>query len=390
MNSEQDCERGCEDRHKVSQTLSLERARALRLERVRQSMEQEALDVVLVCSPNNIFYLSGFVGTEGVVAVTREEVCLLVDFRYMEQAQLQAPGWERVQMKHFSGQCVVDCLRERGWLQRSQDQPQRVGLEEDFLSWDRYNHYIELLGGCEVVGFSQILARQRQIKDSVEIALMQQAAALTDQGFSYILREIRPGRTERDIALALEFALRGWGADGGSFDFIVASGPRSSMPHAATSSRVLAYGDLVILDFGVYYAGYCSDMTRTVCLGEPTARQREVYDVVRSAQETGLRVVRAGKTGREVDGCVRSVIEGAGYGSCFGHGLGHGVGISVHEGPNLNMRDETCLAPGMIVTVEPGIYIPDWGGVRIEDMVLVTENEAKVLTQSSKEFIIIE
>ncbi|MCL1918977.1 MAG: aminopeptidase P family protein [Peptococcaceae bacterium] len=376
-------------------------ARTLRLEKVRQSMEQEALDIVLVCSPDNIFYLSGFVGTEGVVVVTQEEACLLVDFRYMEQAQLQAPGWERVQLKHFRGECVVDCLREKGWLHqgkgmfppgrnRQGNGRVRVGLEEDFLSWSSYTHYKGLLKECDMVGFSQALARQRQIKDAAESALIQQAAELTDRGFTHILREIQPGRTEREIALALEFALRDWGADGCSFSFIVASGPRASMPHAATSSRVLARGDLVLLDFGICYAGYCSDITRTVCLGEPTARQQEVYDVVREAQETGLRALRAGKTGREVDACARTVIEEAGYGSCFGHGLGHGVGISVHEGPCLNMRDETCLAPGMILTVEPGIYIPDWGGVRIEDMALVTENEARVLTQSPKQFIIIE
>jgi Xaa-Pro aminopeptidase len=265
-----------------------------------------------------------------------------------------------------------------------------AGIEEEHFSWGFYTKNKHLFESYKVEFFSHKLTEQRWIKDAAELEIMEAAAALTDRGFACILKEIRPGRTEREIALALEFALRDWGADGCSFEFIVASGERSSMPHGVSSRRVMQQGDLVTLDFGIRYGGYSSDMTRTVCLGEPTVRQREIYDIVLLAQETGLRALKAGKTGIEVDACARAVIEAAGYGPQFGHGLGHGVGISVHETPRLNKRDETVLTPGMVVTVEPGIYIPGWGGVRIEDMAVVTENEAKVLTQSPKTFIIIE
>ncbi|MCL1791171.1 MAG: Xaa-Pro peptidase family protein [Peptococcaceae bacterium] len=360
-----------------------------RFERVRRAMEREGVEALLVCSPENIFYLSGFAGSAGILFVDQEHACLFVDFRYVEQAKTQAVPCEIVELASERGELAVGFLREKGWLKGAPQTRLSMGLEEDFLSWRLYEDYGEWLSECEPVGISQMLARLRQVKDCWELELMKQAAALTDRGFAYILGQIQPGKTEKEVALALEVALRAWGAEGCSFDFIAASGPRSSMPHALASERVLSRGDLLTLDFGVKLNGYCSDMTRTVCLGEPTARQREIYDIVLRAQETGLKALIAGKTGREVDACARAVIAEAGYESHFGHGLGHALGIVVHEEPRLNTRDETVLLPGMVVTVEPGIYVPGWGGVRIEDMAVVTEKEAEVLTRAPKQFIII-
>ncbi|MCL1852939.1 MAG: Xaa-Pro peptidase family protein [Peptococcaceae bacterium] len=372
----------------IKETISnRQEAQPLRHERLRRVMAEKGLEALLICSSENVFYLSGFTGSTGVMFVNREHVCLFVDFRYVEQAELQAVGCECHRLVSVHGVSVVEFLREKGWLPPS---PFPLGLEEDYLSWRLFEEYRDLLPEGQAVGFSEELARLRQVKDDGELEMMRQAAALTDRGFAFILEQIRPGRTEREIALALEVALREWGAEGCSFDFITASGPRSSMPHGTASERVLCNGDLLMLDFGVKIGGYCSDMTRTVCLGKPTARQREIYEIVLAAQETGLRALRAGITGREVDASARAVIAEAGYEALFGHGLGHGVGILVHETPNLNAREETVLRPGMVMTVEPGIYIPGWGGVRIEDMALVTEKEAEVLTRAAKEFIIIE
>src|SRR5680860_899389 len=287
-----------------------------RLERMRQKLHEEKIDAYVVIRPENGRYLSGFSGGEATLYITAEKAFLLTDFRYIEQAKVEAP--------------------------------------------------------------------------QVEIDTIRQAVRIADDAFADVLKSIEIGQTEEEIGLALDFSMRRAGASGGSFEFIVASGVRSALPHGTASSKKINLGEFLTMDFGAIYQGYCSDITRTVFLGEPGDKHREVYEVILAAQRAGIAAVAPGQTGKEVDAVARKIIEDAGYGDYFGHGLGHPVGLAIHEGPNLNMREERVLEPGMVITVEPGIYIPDWGGVRIEDIVLVTENGCEVLTQAPKEFILFE
>ena len=238
--------------------------------------------------------------------------------------------------------------------------------------------------GTVAVPTSRVVESLRAVKDEGERDAIRKAAAIADRAFERILEELRPGRTEREIALRLEFMMREMGADGASFDIIVASGPRSALPHGVASDRVLEKGDLVTLDFGASYRGYCSDITRTVVLGEPNDAQRRIYETVREAQQAAVDAIRPGMTGKEADRVARDRIKASGYEKYFGHGTGHGLGMEVHEAPRLSPRGEEILEPGMVVTVEPGIYLPEFGGVRIEDDVIVTEDGREVLTQSPK------
>jgi Xaa-Pro aminopeptidase len=225
------------------------------------------------------------------------------------------------------------------------------------------------------------------VKDAGELAVIREAVALADQTFTHILPHLKPGVAERDIAIEIEYFMKRAGAEGEAFGTIVASGARSAMPHGRASTKLLEAGDFVTMDFGARWNGYHSDLTRTVVLGKASDRQREIYAIVREAQETGLRAIRAGVTGKDADAAARKVIEDRGYGDHFGHGLGHGLGRSVHDGGSLSPRSDTTLAAGMVMTVEPGVYIEGWGGVRIEDDVVVTETGCEVLTRSTKELL---
>lgn len=351
-----------------------------RLERMRQRMQENNVDTFVVLRPENGRYLSGFTGGEATLVITLERAFLLTDFRYIEQAKEQAPDFEIVKTGHDHFLTIVEIGL----------QSKRVGFEGDFITYSDYEKLKQSFSQCELLSLSSLVNELRSIKDEQEINLIRQAVRIADHGFSEVLKSIEVGQTEEKIGLDLEFSMRRLGASGGSFEFIVASGIRSAMPHGTASSKQVQAGEFLTMDFGAIYQGYCSDITRTIFLGEPTEKHREVYALVLAAQQAGIRAVAPGRTGKEVDAVARKIIEDAGFGEYFGHGLGHSVGLAIHEGPNLNMREERVLEPGMVVTVEPGIYIPDWGGVRIEDIVLVTENGCEVLTQAPKEFIILE
>jgi len=241
-----------------------------------------------------------------------------------------------------------------------------------------------------LVDSSNILTKIRQIKDESEIHILRQIISMTDQAFLQIAKMIQPGMTEVEISLELEFSLRKMGATDRSFDYIVASGLRSSLPHGVATEKKLEKNESLTLDYGGKYKGYCSDLTRTVFLGQPDSKQREIYNIVLEAQQAGIEALKPGITGQEADAVARQVMTKAGYGEYFGHGLGHALGIEVHETPRLNTRETQILQPGMVITVEPGIYIPGWGGVRIEDVILVNDNGVEVLTQAPKQFIIID
>ena len=351
-----------------------------KLTRLRADMAREGLAGVLIMRPENRRYLSGFRGSAGTLLVTAEEAYLLTDFRYIEAAKAQAPDFEVVRVGQPGQDALKDLLANLAI--------DAVAFEEDFVTYREYAALKERLA-LELVPKSGLVEKLRAVKTEEEIAAMQAATCIAEEAFGSILPHIQVGRTELEVALDLEFAMRRLGAEGLSFPIISASGPRSSLPHGGPTERVLQEGDFLTLDFGAIKGGYCSDMTRTVVLGEPDEKQLDVYNTVLKAQLTAQEAVRPGLKGGELDGIARQVIRDAGYGDYFGHGLGHGVGVVVHELPRAGQTSEDVLEPGMVVTVEPGIYIPEWGGVRIEDMVLVTETGYKNFNSIGKELLIL-
>lgn len=355
---------------------------ASRLEKVRSAMKEGQVDALLISKPENRAYLSGFTGSAGWLLITQQDAYLITDFRYVEQAAAEAPLFT-VRKPESTPQALIAELCQ-------QAQAARVGIEGDFVTVDDFAAYRQALAQQELVSITGLVEALRMVKDADELALMRRAAEITDQAFQHVLGFIRPGVTEREVALELEFTMKRLGAQGLAFETIVASGERSSLPHGQPTDRVIRQGDLVTMDFGALYQGYCADMTRTVMVGEPSAKQREIYEIVLEAQKRGVAACRAGITGKELDEVCRSYIREKGYGENFGHGTGHGVGRFIHEGPKVNARGEQdVLQAGMVVTIEPGIYLPGWGGVRVEDMVVVTETGCEVLSKSPKELIIL-
>lgn len=350
-----------------------------RLTKLRTKMTSEKFDAFLCMRPENRRYLSGFTGSAGMLLITQDQAFLLTDFRYLEQAAAQAPEFQVVKIGNEPFKTLAELNQGIEVL----------GFEGDFVTFEEYGKLEQNFARTRLVSRPELVNHLRSVKEPSEIELIREAVRIADDAFSEILQFISVGQTEAEIALHLEFSMRQAGASGPSFDFIAASGWRSAMPHGVASSKKVQQGEFLTLDYGAIYQGYCSDITRTVCLGEPDEKQRALYDTVLAANRAGIAAVRPGLTGKEVDAAARKLIEDAGYGEYFGHGLGHSVGLAIHEGPNLSPREERVLEPGMVVTVEPGIYLPDYGGVRIEDMVLVTEQGCEVLTKAPKDLIII-
>jgi Xaa-Pro aminopeptidase len=353
-----------------------------RLERLRQAMKQQQLPAILITNAYNRLYLTGFTGSAGYVLITLDRAILLTDFRYMTQAPGQALGYEVVEHKAKVTATILELLVGMGIKQ--------LGFEQADITYGTYLAYSTDLAGIILVPTNQWVEELRYIKDDSELQIMQEAADLADQTFSYILTKLKPGVSEKTIALEIEMFIRSNGGTSTSFDSIVASGERSALPHGKASERILQENEFVKLDFGAYYKGYCSDITRTVVLGKPTEKHKEIYDIVLEAQLNCLNNLKPGLTGAQGDALARDIIAKYGYGDKFGHGTGHGLGMEIHESPRLSKTDETILTPGMVVTVEPGIYLPGFGGVRIEDDVVLTETGIKILTHSTKDFLIID
>ncbi|MBE3581360.1 MAG: aminopeptidase P family protein [Thermoanaerobacteraceae bacterium] len=356
-----------------------------RLERLRLAMDQQNIPALLVSSPANRFYLSGFTGDSGYLLVTRTGRWLLTDGRFVEQAKKEAPAFEVVRVGQDPWKALGEVVARAG--------VDELYLEEEYVTVAAYRRLKEGIGAWprKVVlkRARGVVEKLRLTKEGTEIELLRQAISIADRAFDHILPYLRPGVREREIALELEYFIRREGASAASFPTIVASGPRSALPHGVAGDRRLAPGDLVVLDFGAVYGGYHSDLTRTVVLGPASPEQRRVYDKVRTAQRLALEGLRAGVPGREVDALARVYLEGEGFKENFSHGLGHGVGLEVHEGPSLSPRAEEPLEAGMVVTVEPGVYIAGWGGVRIEDVALVGPEGCQVLSCASKEFLVL-
>ena len=346
----------------------------------RSCLQKNRLDFLVFLDLANIRYLAGFTGSDGALVVGKGESWFLTDSRYTTQASQETRGCRVVEYRQkLDG--IAALLKEQG--------ARRVGFEAEHTTVAVHSALAAALPDVDLVPLATELERMRTIKQEDEAALLERCAGIASDALLSILDRIRPGAVERELALELEFAMRRGGADEKSFDFIVASGVRGSLPHGRASDKVIENGELVTFDFGAVLHGYHSDETVTLAVGSADARQREVYSVVKDAHDRALDAVRPGRALKELDALARDYIAERGFGSYFGHGLGHGVGLEVHEKPVVSTRSDDVAEEGMVFTVEPGIYIPGWGGVRIEDTVLVTADGCRPLTRVPKELMVI-
>jgi Xaa-Pro aminopeptidase len=357
---------------------------ATRLERLRAAFADAGCDALLVTNLTNVRYLTGFTGSAGSLLVRRDDAVLFTDGRYQTQSAEQLGG-ARVDASIEIG-AVAEQLQA---LVRAASGIGRVGLEAGHATWAARRNYEKALAGVHLVPTEGVVESLRRVKDDGELARIERACAIADEALASTSKLLAELPTEREFGLELDFAMRRLGASDVSFETIVASGPNGAKPHARPSDRRIEAGELIVLDFGALVDGYHSDMTRTVCVGEPAGpRLSEIVEVVRGAQEAGVAAVRPGVGAREVDDVCRSFIRDAGYGDRFVHGTGHGVGLDIHEFPILSQVATATLDAGFVVTVEPGVYLPEEGGVRIEDSVVVTADGCRRLTQAPKDLVI--
>jgi len=351
-----------------------------RLKQTYALIKKNNLNSFIVNRLSNIRYLSGYSGSNGLVVLAPPRAYFLTDFRYSVQARKEVKNCQVIiAERDLLGELVhLPCFQKKA----------KVGIESAYLTVRTFNKIKELIPKANLVPVEDIVESIAVVKDIGEINKLKKAAKIADVVFEEILSLVKPGVKERDIALEILYRMIKRGADGPSFDFIVASGRRSSMPHGAASDKKFKKGDLITFDFGCFYQGYPSDVTRTIVLGKASAKQKKIYEIVLKAQVAAVEATRPGIAAREIDKVARDIIIREGYGDYFGHGLGHGLGLNeVHSYPVLNSRSSDTLKPGNVVTIEPGIYIPNWGGVRIEDDVIITNKGHKVLTKLPKELI---
>ena len=350
-----------------------------RLKRLRDKLKEKDYQAILITKPENRYYLSGFSGTLAHLLITQKKAYLLTDFRYLEQAKKEASNYKIVKIKKKSLNTLKE-LTEKLKLDN-------LAFEAGDVSYQQYEKYEKNLS-LKLISDKNLVEDLRLIKDESEIKKIKSAVEITDKAFENIISEIKLGMSERELALKLEFQQKELGAEANAFDFIAASGPRSSLPHGVASDKLIAKDELITLDFGAVKDGYHSDMTRTIFTGQKAnSKQKELYSIVLKAQQEALAAIKAGKKTSEIDKLARDIIVDAGYGDYFGHGLGHGVGLEIHEAPRLSQRSDTVLKEGMVVSVEPGIYLTEEFGVRIEDLVVVKKDGIINLTESTKEFI---
>ncbi len=331
-------------------------------------------DGVLITSPHNMQYFSGFSGGEGALLITEKSQVLFTDSRYLEQAEKEAESFE------------VKEWKSRQDLYNQTDDLKCVAYEDDFMTVMAFEKLKENTK-AEYIGMGEEINKLRMIKEPWEIEKIAAAEEIGDKAFSHILSYIKEGVSEIELAAEIEYFMKKQGAEKVSFDTIAISGKKTSMPHGKPNGRKIENGDFITLDFGCVYDGYCSDMTRTVVLGRANDRQKEIYSIAYKAQAEGLGAIKRGVRCCHADKAARAVIENAGYGQYFGHSLGHGVGLLIHELPNLSPKSDTILEDNMVVSCEPGIYIPGFGGVRIEDLVCVAGDKCRILSKSPKNLI---
>lgn len=351
---------------------------AARQRALREAPGARKLSALIVTKPENVFYLTGFRGSAGVLVWTPEGNTLLVDPRYTLQAREQAHGAEVVEVK--------DGLLRGAGKRLKKLRPKRAGFEDQFLTCAAFESLRkESPGSIRWKPAAGLIEDLRVVKDEWEIGQIRAACRLTSEVFEEVIRELRPGVSEQDLSAELEFRMRQAGAEGMAFETIVASGPRAALPHASASAKLLGPGEWVIFDLGAVTDGYLADMTRTFYMGRPPRRMRSLYEAVLAAQERALGTLRSGVRAQEVDATARRALKRRGLEKFFTHSTGHGVGIEIHERPRLGKGEKTRIAAGTVLTVEPGIYLEGSGGIRIEDTALVGENGAEILTAARKD-----
>lgn len=353
-----------------------------RLKYLRQRLAELKLDVILVSQAANRRYLSGFTGSAGYLLISKRKSILATDFRYIEQSKAEAPDFPVVQITGELKRWFPKLISDWG--------VKRIGFESNDLTLSSYR---QLVQGARklppkarplLIPTQGLIESLRAIKDIGEMKSLNSAAALADAAIEHANNVLEPGVTERELAWILERFLREKGSENLPFEIIVASGPNSALPHARPTDRQILSGEPIVIDLGARIDGYCSDITRTICLGEPSERLKNIYRTVNEAQITAIKKLRTGMTGEEADSPARGVITESGYANAFGHSLGHGVGLAEHEQPRIGPNSADILIEGMVFTIEPGIYLEGWGGVRIEDMVSLEKSGPRVLTQSKK------
>jgi len=349
-----------------------------RLKKLRSLFNEDKLDALLIVKEENRRYLSGFTGSNGNLLITGERNFLFTDSRYLIQAQREASHFQLLDTTSggFQPSFSKVIKKEKIW---------RLGFESNYLSFWQYQELKKNLPGTELIPVLDLVENIRSIKSRQELSYLVQAQEVTDRAFHHITSYLKEGLTEKQVAWELEKYLREEGTETLPFVPILASGINAAEPHHKNSDKKIRLGEMVLLDFGATVSGYSSDMTRTVFMGEPTKKQVEIYELVLSSQKAALKKLQAGITGKDVDSTAREVIKSKGLNGAFLHNLGHGVGLEVHEKPMLGPSHSGILLENMVCTIEPGIYLPEWGGIRIEDIAVVREDGAKVLTRSPKE-----
>ncbi len=345
-----------------------------RQDRIRSWLEEAAVDAIMVSSPPNVRYLSGFSG-EGHLVLTAEAGAICSDSRFQIEAE-QADGLSVAISPNGHLEAAAEFLHS--------EEAGKLAFEEHVVTYSQFKKLEEAFGTDSLEPVSGVVEEQRAVKDADEISAIRKAAEVVDTALTELLSELEPGPTEKEIAIKLDHRILVSGADAIAFPTIAASGPSAACPHAQPTDRQLTAGDMLKIDVGCRLEGYCSDITRTIFLGEPSEKFSEIYNVVLDAQQTALERVAPDVTCAQLDKIAREVVQGAGLGEYFTHGLGHGVGLEVHEAPRVSARSDQVLAAGMVITVEPGIYIEGWGGVRIEDLVVVTEGGCEILSNTPK------
>ncbi len=351
-----------------------------RINKLRSKLAEKKIDAILISQPENRYYLSGFNGSAGFLLITQKELFLATDFRYVEQVKSQSPDYTLLQIAGRLDKWLPDLAS--GLNLKS------LGFEAEETSFEFYQSLLNTVDKAglklQLVPITGMIEAIRAVKDAEEIELIKQAVKISDDAFSHIKKIIHPGQTEIELAWELEKTMRELGSQSMPFEIIVGSGFNAALPHAQPSRRVINEGESIVIDFGAKIGGYCSDITRTLCLGKPSEKFREIYSIVHNAQAAAISQIVEGTTGAQADRFARSIIGKAGYGECFGHSLGHSLGLAAHEKPTLSKHSEDVLKENMVFTIEPGIYIPGWGGVRIEDTVLIKNGRINVLSQSLK------
>ncbi|RCW86018.1 Xaa-Pro aminopeptidase [Halanaerobium sp. DL-01] len=352
-----------------------------RINKLRSKMKEKEIEAFFITSRKNVRYLTGFTGTAGRLLITKNDNIFITDSRYTEQAEAQTEA------------CRIEVINSRvvegiGKLLKKSDVDE-LAFESEHTTYSEFQEYREKFPIGKLIPQKNIVEKLRTIKEASEVELIKKAVEISDRAFFHILNFIRPGITEKEVSLELEFSMKKGGGEANAFDFIVASGKRGALPHGVAADKKLEVGDLITMDFGTVYRGYHSDITRTVALGEPDEKLKEIYDLVFTAQKKVIEEIKAGMTAVEADSIARDFIKNSGYGDNFGHGLGHGVGLQIHEAPRLSYSSNDVLKEGMIVTDEPGIYVSGLGGVRIEDDLLIKEDGCQVLNSAPKELIIL-